>query len=489
MCHIILCYSRSYLSHLLPELSRAGDDLVFLHIAQNKAERAVIEGKGGRVVLVIETAIREGLVRRDCPTWHEPEDFRSVTGFDWDTIYSDRHLPEFRPELRGRVAGLLFAAFARLFADHRIVGVLSEPVAVFPTHVLQYLIKRKGGACLFWANAYFPGHFYFSDHVTIDRPLRLIPMPDAERDDMETAVRAYVERVAQDAAGPVYHHRFAERKARKLDYFEQRKGQNALIYEPGLPTIAVLAARLGRACLARLLFPRRFDYMAAASVGEHLSLLRNLLGRRRRYDAPPDGYAQGNVFYPLQYEPEASLLYAAPDVRNQLALIESMAQALPAGHLLWVKEHPNQFGALTAPAWQRLRRRYHNLRFIYGRENGRELIRACGLAVSITSTAGMDALIFGRRTIVLGNVFYREFPGAIALSSVADLAAALNDPNNYVVGDFKAGIIDKMIEFGRACYPGDPQPATGLYAAKNVANLYRAIHEHTVASLAPRFDT
>jgi len=207
--------------------------------------------------------------------------------------------------------------------------------------------------------------------------------------------------------------------------------------------------------------------------------MRNLMSRRRGYDEPADHFSAGNIFFPLQYEPEASLLYAAPDFRNQPAVVESILQALPEGHVLWVKEHPNQFGALRHGPWLALRRRYCNLRLIFGRENGRHLIQRCGLAVAISSTAGLDALIYGRRCIVLGDVFFRHFPGAVPLRSIDALATALNDPalycNEAQPEVDHAALVDAMVAFGRNCYPGDPQPAPGLYSNENTALLREAV--------------
>lgn len=228
--------------------------------------------------------------------------------------------------------------------------------------------------------------------------------------------------------------------------------------------------------------------MIAGAADEHWFYFRNLMGRLSRYDKPTDQFYKGNVFFPLQYEPEASLLYAAPDFRNQVAVVETILQSLPASHVLWVKEHPNQFGVLSRGAWQVLRKRYKNLRLIYGRENGRHLIQRCGLAVAITSTAGMDALILGRKCFVLGDVFFEAFPDAIQIKSNAALARQLNTPENYRdanhLGDID-GIATALRGFAAGCYPGDPQPAPELMQPDNMQSLYKAIAIHISAKPLP----
>tara|TARA_R110002051_G_scaffold112439_4_gene185192 strand:- start:1993 stop:3462 length:1470 start_codon:yes stop_codon:yes gene_type:complete len=481
MTKYILCFSRSYLSSFLPQLAALGDEFTPLHIVQNSAEQRRIEATNQQVVMNLETLSKKALRDPDAPLWREPDDMRTLTGFDWSPIYADRYLPTFPEPDRLKIAGAIQTRLEQIFAEFRVSGVLSEPVALFPTHYLFYLCKRTGAKSLLWANTYFPGYFYFTDAVHLTHPSHPAPKPVSTGNAPGQAIRTYVERVAADKAGPVYHHKFARERQGSLNYLRQRRGEDALILTPGLASQAMQFARYMRARTIRTLFPRIGDYMIAGAADEHWFYLRNLLGRISRYDTPTSQFDRGNVFFPLQYEPEASLLYAAPDFRNQISLVETILQTLPAGHTLWVKEHPNQFGVLSRGVWRKLRKRYHNLRLVYGRENGRHLIQQCGLAVTITSTAGMDALILGRKCLVLGDVFFESFPDAIQVKSNAALAQALNDPDNYRnenhAGDLD-GIADALRTFAASCYPGDPQPAPELMNPENMRALYDAVNAH-----------
>ena len=476
----VLYFSRSYLTTLMPQLAAQGDDFINLHIVQtNKEERQVIAA-GGTVVLNLEKLGREALSNPDTPEWSEPADMRAVTGFNWSPLYADRYLPTYGTQTRDRLAGALQTALEDIFDTHPIAGVVTEPVALFPTHYMLYLCLTRNAVPLFWANTYFPNHFYFVSDVHIMHPRRAKPLEGDELEAVKQDVTQYVERVAADKAGPAYHHQFATKQQGKFNYFNQRQGKDALILTPGPVAKLLQLARVGRVMGYRALFPRKGDYMTAGAVGEHRFYMRNLMTPRRRYDPPTDEFASGNIFFPLQYEPEASLLYAAPDSQNQAALVESMLKSMPQGHVLWVKEHPNQFGVLGHGVWQKLRKRYSNLRLVYGRENGRHLIQRCGVAVSITSTAGMDALILGRTCLVLGDVFFKDFPGAKSLDGMNALANALNDPGNYLQSaDLLEGghvrQIAPLVAFAANCYSGDPQPAPELYTPQNLSFLYKAI--------------
>lgn len=456
-------------------------DIEALHIVQSDAEQKKIEKAGQRVILNLATLGREALAADEitAPQWDEPQDMRDLTDFPWSPIYADRYLPTYSEPTRSRLAGAIQQALEDIFAQNRIDGVLTEPVALFPTHYMLYLCKRSGAVPLFWANTFHPGYLYFVSDVHLATPASLPAQDEGAMEILRQSADQFVKRVAEDKAGPIYHHQFAKTKRGIGGYMRQRSGHEALVLSPNLSTKAIQMARLARVAIHRALFPRLGDYMTAGAVSEHAFSMRNLIGGMGYYDRPAESFDAGNVFFPLQYEPEASLLYAAPAFRNQAAVVESILQSLPEKQVLWVKEHPNQFGALRHSQWRALRKRYPNLRLVFGRENGRHLIQRCGLSVSITSTAGLDAMIYGRRCIVLGDVFYRNFPGALPVRGLEAMSRALNDPANYCMTerpDFDTTpLVTSLAEFGRHCHPGDPQPSSDLYTDENVANLRAAI--------------
>lgn len=471
----ILCLSRAYLSRLFPAMEARHANADYFHIVQTDAEEADIRAQGGKVVLNLERVVREGLARPDPATWREPADFRAVTEFEWSPIYSDRSLVNFPPERRDRIAGILNEAVAGLFAQHRFDAFVSEPVAIFITHLLFYYCRKHGTRPLLWANSYWPGYFYFVDATDLTRPIRTAPVTAAEAEVLRGNVERFVDGVAQDKAGPIYHHAFSGVRNTRLGYFKQRKGELPLVLRPGWSSRMLQALRLGRAMYKRMRFPAGGDYITAGSVAEHKAYMRFLMTPRRVYDAPPAEYSANNVVYSLQYEPEASLLYFGAPCADQISFVETILRALPDGKILWVKEHPNQFGALGVSRWRHLKRRYHNLRFVHGRENGRYLLRCGPLMATITSSMGMDALIQGRRVLVAGDVFYNTFTGATQVRSYEALAVELNRPDNYATSDNAAANIDEMTAFGLGCYVGDPQPSASLFSEANLDNLVGAV--------------
>lgn len=470
----VLCLSRSYLAHLLPAVGRSSD-LVFHHIVQTRAEKVVVERAGGRVVLCIQDVVREALRSGASRAWREPDDFRAVTGFPWSPIHADRYLPSFDEPLRGRIAGALQAAVEDLFARETYVGFVSEPVALFITHLLFYHCRRSGTRPLLWANTYFPGYFYFADGTTFATPVKRHATPAVSEEEIATVVQTYADGVARDTAGPVYHHSFSDAKVTKWSYFSQRRGEAALVIRPGWSARLIQSVRVARAVAKRLALRWDGDFMTAGAVAEHRFYQRCLWGRRDAYDVMPADVSPDRVVFPLQFEPEASLLYCAPHIGSQLEFADTLLRALPPGKTLWIKEHPNQFGALTLAPWRALKQRHPSLRFLHGRESGRVLMQRSGPVVSISSSMGMDALLCGRRVLVMGDVFYRGFPGAVAVRSTGDLVAALQDPTTYQRHDDWDALLSVLRAIGMQAYPGDPQPSATLFSDENLARLRAAI--------------
>lgn len=478
----ILCLSRSYLSKLLPTLGANDNKHEYLHIVQTDKEERIVQELGGKVVLNIQSTIRKALADTESPLWVEPEDMREVTGFDWSAVYSDRYLVHFEGELRLRIAGALQCAIEELFKEHQFAAFLSEPVALFITHLTFYQCRKHGTKPLLWCNTYFSDHFYFAAEADISTPVREQPLDEQSTQLLDQKVGEYVSGIIGDKAGPVYHHSFSGTKQNRLGYFKQRKGESPLVLRPGWTSRLIQIARLMRVTWYRFNFHSNGDFMSAGAVPEHKFYLGCLFASNSIYDSLPEELSENNVVYPLQYEPEASLLYFAPHVINQISFVETTLKALPDNRILWVKEHPNQFGALDTSAWRALKARYSNLRFVHGRQNGRELIKRSSLVVTISSSMGMDALLLGRRLLVAGKVFYDNFTGSVRTRSSETLARELNNPDNYQVKDNSEANTRELVEFGRRAYPGDPQPSHYLYDQENLSLLVQAIQAELVTS-------
>ena len=474
----ILCLSRSYLSKLFPTIAKQDTGREYYHIVQNSTEEKRVRALGGEVVLNIETLVRSSLESgSNQKEWCEPDDFRNVTGFDWSPVYTDRFLLNLPEAIRLKVAGTLYQGIANLFSKHKFDYFISEPVALFTTHLLFYFCKKNQTNPRLWVNCYFPDNFFFSSALDYSHPnKRDEPRSENEIKESDALIEKFCSGVVEDKSGPAYHFSFSNEAVNKLNYFKQRVGGASLVLTPGIGTILIQVLRLARSFFYKTMFPTKGDFQSAASFDENLFYLKCLMTSRSYYDSLPVSSDANAVTYPLQYEPEASLLYAAPDFFKQLAFVETILRSLPHGKILYVKEHPNQFGALGVKEWRSLRKKYHNVRYIYGRESGRKLIKNSSLIVAISSTAGMDGVLFGKPVLVAGRVFFDDYPNVTRIKSYKELPELLrNPPMNFTQEAAMTEIVKHFKELAKDSYLGDPQPSAVLYKKDNMARLVKAI--------------
>jgi hypothetical protein len=170
---------------------------------------------------------------------------------------------------------------------------------------------------------------------------------------------------------------------------------------------------------------------------EETALLRRLevhLDRRRsgwawltrsrllRYDRADFG--RPYVYFPMQQEVGARLAGHAPPYSDQIGLAEWIAQMLPPGVRLYVKEHPTHPGIYD---WRRLRRlqRLSNVTVVHPHTHGEKLIRSAQAVVVVSSTAGWEAFLARIPVVALGRTYYSCSDLVFAVEGLNDLPRKL----------------------------------------------------------------
>jgi hypothetical protein len=150
-----------------------------------------------------------------------------------------------------------------------------------------------------------------------------------------------------------------------------------------------------------------------------------------------------NVYFPLQFEPERTILIPAPYYTNQLELIKNIARSLPIDYFLYVKEHPGQ----SLNNWRNIKYykqilRMPNVRFIHPSISSLTLVQNSDLVITITGTAGLEALFFQKPSIVFGDSIYSKLAGVSRVKNLEELPEVirtslkkkieLKDLNNFM---------------------------------------------------------
>jgi hypothetical protein len=170
--------------------------------------------------------------------------------------------------------------------------------------------------------------------------------------------------------------------------------------------------------------------------------------RQRYYTAEAD-FKKPYIYVPLHLQPELTIDVLGGAYGDHVLAIEELSAVLPSGWLLYVKENPKQTAvAREAPFFQRLEA-LSNVRLVRQDTDSFELIRHARAVATWSGTAGWEALLMGKPTILFGLAWYRRLPGvfewqhglrpeALAGPDRGRLAAAFADLTRHM----REGLVD-----------------------------------------------
>lgn len=197
------------------------------------------------------------------------------------------------------------------------------------------------------------------------------------------------------------------------------------------PSLVRLAAQAllkgGLALFRRNTYDRVVDNIDYWQVERRIAAvtLRNILRYRKEIEFDKFDPAQRFYFYPIHLEPEAVVLYHAHGLyTNQVKLIQNIAAQLPPGVFLYVKDHPHGFGYRSADDYLALKS-VPNIRLLETSISGKEVTAHSLGVITITGTAGFEAMLLGKQVFTFGKTFYSTGPGVIYLQNIRDLREAI----------------------------------------------------------------
>jgi hypothetical protein len=126
------------------------------------------------------------------------------------------------------------------------------------------------------------------------------------------------------------------------------------------------------------------------------------------------------VYFPLHVTDDYKIKTVIPHCVDQASIVEQVADALPPGYDLVVKEHPMSIGRNPLSLLRRLRRRA-NVRLLHPYANSHELIQEAEGIVVISSTVGLEALLYEKPVLTLGRPFYAGYGVTLDVESFRDI--------------------------------------------------------------------
>lgn len=146
------------------------------------------------------------------------------------------------------------------------------------------------------------------------------------------------------------------------------------------------------------------------------------------------------ILFPLQVEPESSLLDLSPELNNSMELIAWISKSLPADATLVVKEHPAGFGPRSKAYFDNFRR-MANVVLAHPAIPSIEWLQHCSLVAVITGTMGFEAVYVNKPVISFGKYNpVNELPTVRYAGSFETTRAAIDDLLGISSGDLRFNI-------------------------------------------------
>jgi hypothetical protein len=133
------------------------------------------------------------------------------------------------------------------------------------------------------------------------------------------------------------------------------------------------------------------------------------------------------VYYPLHVPADMALTLRSPEYLDQVATIDFLLRTLPDTHVLVVKEHPAQIGAISAGRLFELARRFDNFVLLPPQTNNYAVLGRADAVVSVNSKSGAEAVLLGKPVVVMGDAFYRSYPLVFAVNRLSDVPQRLRE--------------------------------------------------------------
>jgi hypothetical protein len=186
------------------------------------------------------------------------------------------------------------------------------------------------------------------------------------------------------------------------------------------------------------------------------------------------------VYFPLHVVDDYKIKRLLPHCVDQVALIEQVASSLPHGYDLVTKEHPMSIGRNPLSLLRRLSR-LENVRLVPPHTSSHELIRgAAGVAV-IGSTVGLEALLYERPVLTLGEPFYAGMGLTLDVAAPRELRRAV--PELLGFRPDRERILRFLHAAMRRCHAGAPVLVDR--SEGNAVTLARSLHEWAAGWTGP----
>ncbi len=159
------------------------------------------------------------------------------------------------------------------------------------------------------------------------------------------------------------------------------------------------------------------------------------------------------VYFPLHVTDDYKIKRLIPHCMDQASIVEQIARALPQGQRLVVKEHPMSVGR-TRPSLLRRLARVQNVEVVNPFTSSHELIERASAVAVISSTVGLEAVMYSKPVLTLGQPFYAGYGLTVDVDSFREIPAAVSEL--LVTRPDPERALRFLHAAKRHCHPGAP---------------------------------
>ncbi len=437
----LILYARSLQNELFGKLGlkliSRGYYVIFITntiIEENKLSKIV----GHQKIFVLERYLAEN--------WNNFELLSSISFSEiemeynissiWSLIYTDRHLTQLNTEDAIKCAKLIISFILIVLKQSNASYFINEEIANFPAYLFYELGKKVGtkflGICV--PRNFSDSKIAFTDnnHSTYYDLNNCYHNRKISEEKLEQA-KNFVDSFREHRSAPEYMKISGKYPKFKINYL--------------FHLLKYLIAIIGK---HETLKKASFDFERfAEKPHKKVAEFRNYL--KFKFQKKYYNYHINNqkyLLFPLHFQPEATTLVLAQNYEKQLNAIDLIAKKIPGEYMLYVKEHYARLGHREIGFYKAIRK-YPNVLLINPLMNIHDLIIKSEGVITLSGTAGWEAILWSKPVFLLGNVFYESFKYIIKIENINELTSAIK---NTDFSFYKSEIYQHELNKYVACY-------------------------------------
>jgi hypothetical protein len=296
-----------------------------------------------------------------------------------------------------------------IFTENRVKCVIQELGGFSSNQCLYYAARKNGVDHVFYEPAAFSKRIVFNlNSYYSDIPERIMNMqyPEEVYSEVESYIKNYFQ--SKDAVIPFKDkYSFADMTLKKIFSLENAK-------------------RLRRKLIHKYIFKQREEYDEIGWVIQY-----NMLKYIRRWllqssYREPD-FSCRYIYFPFHVPYDVQLTSRSRLFYFQEGFVEYVARIIPPGYKLFIKEHPASIGGHSVSVLRKILQQHTNTILIHPRVNSYHLIKNAALIISINSKVGFEALMQGKKVVVVGDAFYKKKGVTYDVCTLNDLEFVINE--------------------------------------------------------------